>query len=48
MSGGVDIRPVPNNWDIKLRLGKYSDHKDNWENNTVINMLHLLDGKALK
>jgi len=48
MSGGVDIRPFPNNWDIKLRLGKYSDHKDNWEHNTVINMLHLLDGKALK
>ena len=48
LSGGVDIRPFPNNWDIHLRLGKYADHKNNWERNTVINMLDLLKGDQLK
>ena len=43
MSGGVDIRPFPNNWDIKKRLGTYSQNKNVWEENTVINMLHLID-----
>jgi S-formylglutathione hydrolase FrmB len=42
MSGGVDIRPFPNNWEMALRLGRYSDRPENWEKNTVINMLHLL------
>ncbi|GAA3581041.1 alpha/beta hydrolase family protein [Snuella lapsa] len=44
MSGGVDIRPFPNNWDISKRLGKYPENKEGWENNTVINLVHLLDG----
>jgi len=44
MSGGVDIRPFPNNWDIKKRLGNYPEHPENWEKNTVINLVHLLDG----
>jgi enterochelin esterase-like enzyme len=44
MSGGVDIRPFPNNWDIKKRLGRYPEHPENWEKNTVINLVHLLDG----
>lgn len=48
MSGGVDIRPFPNNWDIHKHLGDYSKHKENWEENTVINMVYLLDGKNLK
>ena len=48
MSGGVDIRPFPNNWDIHKRLGRYSNHKDNWEKNTVINMVDMLNGKNLK
>ncbi|GHT35602.1 esterase [Bacteroidia bacterium] len=43
MSGGVDIRPFPNNWDLAKRLGTYAEHPENWENNTVINMLHLLN-----
>jgi S-formylglutathione hydrolase FrmB len=47
MSGGVDIRPFPNNWDIKERLGSYDKNKDNWENNTVINMVNLLTPKSL-
>lgn len=44
MSGGVDIRPFPNNWDIKKRLGSYPEHKENWEKNSVINLVYLLDG----
>ena len=47
MSGGVDIRPFPNNWDMALRLGKYSEHPENWEQNTVINMLYLLQPNSL-
>lgn len=42
MSGGVDIRPFPNNWDMSLRLGKYSDAPELWEKNTVVNLLHLI------
>lgn len=48
MSGGVDIRPFPNSWDIRKRLGDYAEHKQNWEENTVINMVYRLDGKNLK
>ena len=48
MSGGVDIRPFPNNWEIHKRLGEYSKHKENWEKNTVINMVYMLDGENLK
>lgn len=43
MSGGVDIRPFPNNWDIKKRLGTYPENKENWEKNSVINLVYLLD-----
>ena len=47
MSGGVDIRPFPNNWDMAARLGKYAEHPDNWEKNTVTNMLYLLTPNSL-
>ena len=47
MSGGVDIRPFPNNWDMSLRLGKYNEHPDNWEKYTVINLLHLIKPNSL-
>lgn len=42
MSGGVDIRPFPRNWDMEKRLGSYAEYPENWEKNTVINMTHLL------
>lgn len=38
-SGGVDIRPFPNNWDIYKRLGPYSENEKIWEENTVINLV---------
>ncbi len=47
MSGGVDIRPFPNNWDMAKRLGTYAEQPARWESNTVINMLHLLTPNAL-
>ena len=47
MSGGVDIRPFPNNWEMSLRLGKYDQNPDNWEKYTVINLLHLIKPNSL-
>ena len=48
MSGGVDIRPFPNNWDISKRLGIYAGNPQYWEQNTVINMLHLIQPNTLQ
>lgn len=39
MSGGVDIRPFPNNWNMKKTLGDYATHPQQWEQHTVINQL---------
>jgi S-formylglutathione hydrolase FrmB len=47
MSGGVDIRPFPNNWEMAKRLGTYADQPGRWEKNTVVNLLHLLRPNAL-
>jgi S-formylglutathione hydrolase FrmB len=47
MSGGVDIRPFPNNWDMAKRLGTYAEQPERWEKNTVINLLQLLTPNAL-
>jgi len=48
MSGGVDIRPFPNNWDIAKRLGTLDSHQQNWEENTVINKVEALKKANLK
>ena len=43
--GGVDLRPFPDNWDIKLRIGSIQEHPENWENFSVVNQLDgLKDG----
>lgn len=47
MSGGVDLRPFPNNWDIAGRLGKYSEYPERWEANSVINLTYLLTPNSL-
>jgi S-formylglutathione hydrolase FrmB len=47
MSGGVDIRPFPNNWEMAKRLGTYAEQPERWEKNTVINLLHLLTPNSL-
>lgn len=46
-SGGVDIRPFPKNWELSKRLGTYAEHPERWEQNTVINQLHLLTPNSL-
>lgn len=48
MSGGVDIRPFPNNWDIAKRLGTLEQNPDNWNKNTIVNMVDLLKNGSLK
>lgn len=47
MSGGVDIRPFPDNWNIKTRLGSIEEYPQNWEANTVINLTGLLKPDSL-
>ena len=47
LSGGVDIRPFPENWDIAKRLGTTAETPENWEQNTIINMTHLLQPGSL-
>lgn len=47
LSGGVDIRPFPDKWDIAKRLGTFAENPENWEQNTIINMTHLLKPDAL-
>jgi S-formylglutathione hydrolase FrmB len=41
-SGGVDIRPFPDNWEMKNALGTYPENNERWDNHTVINQLHLI------
>lgn len=41
-SGGVDIRPFPDGWDMAKRLGTQEESPQNWEDYTVINLVHLL------
>jgi S-formylglutathione hydrolase FrmB len=47
MSGGVDIRPFPDSWDISRLLGTYAEQPERWEKNTVINMLNQLTPNSL-
>ena len=41
-SGGVDIRPFPDNWEMKKAIGSYKDNAERWDKHTVINQLHLI------
>ena len=44
--GGVDLRPFPDNWDIKLRIGSKQEQPENWERFSVVNNLGgLKDGE---
>lgn len=46
-SGGFDLRPFPDNWDIAKRIGSKSAYPKNWENYSVVNMAGLLEDKDL-
>jgi S-formylglutathione hydrolase FrmB len=48
MSGGVDIRPFPLNWELAGRLGSYAENPEQWEKNTVINLTYRLTSQTLK
>lgn len=47
LSAGVDIRPFPNNWNIKERIGSIEEHPENWETLTVINQIKTLKNGEL-
>lgn len=47
MSGGLDIRPYPNNWEMKKVIGNYKDNSSVWNNHTVINQINKLDSNSL-
>jgi S-formylglutathione hydrolase FrmB len=42
MSGGVHLTPFPLEWEIRDRLGDCLLHKNRWEENSVMNMTHLI------
>lgn len=41
-SGGVDIRPFPNNWEMSKQLGEESNNQEVWDDHTVINQIDRL------
>jgi S-formylglutathione hydrolase FrmB len=45
MSGGVDFRPFPQNWDLPKRLGNMAQFPENWEKNTVVYQLYLMNNE---
>ncbi len=47
MSGGLDFRPFTKNWNIAGRLGTYEENPKLWDENTVINLTHLLKPGAM-
>ncbi len=46
-SGGVDIRPFPNNWEMKKQLGERDENKELWDKHTVINQLDKINNGDL-
>jgi S-formylglutathione hydrolase FrmB len=46
-SGGVDFRPFPNNWDIKVALGPFENNQERWYDNTVVKQVESLTNNEL-
>lgn len=46
-SGGVDIRPFPDNWDMKKQIGQMSKDIEKWDKYTVINQLDSINNGDL-
>lgn len=46
-SGGVDICPFPNKWQIEKQLGNYEENQEVWANHSVINQLDELKNGEL-
>jgi len=47
MSGGVDLRPFPNEWDLEKRIGDPLEYKSNWQNMSIINMIDHFPSQSL-
>ena len=48
MSGGVNIIPFPDKWEMKKLLGDYATNKEVWQKHTVINLVPTLKKDQLK
>ena len=46
-SGGVDIRPFPQNWNIKDELGEMAANKQVWDEHTVVNNISRIENGDL-
>lgn len=46
-SGGVDIRPFPNNWGMNKLLGEMTANKKVWDEHTVINQIDRLKNNEI-
>ena len=46
-SGGVDIRPFPNSWNMSKQLGDKESNPEVWEQHTVINQVNRLQNHDL-
>lgn len=46
-SGGADIRPFPNNWEMKKQLGELKDNTEMWDRHTVMTQLDKIQNKDL-
>lgn len=47
MSGGLDIRPFPNNWKMKESIGTIEQNRDEWEWRTIYNLVDSLQPGTL-
>lgn len=39
MSGGVDFRPFPNNWNVKYLLGEFAKNEQRWNDHVVMELV---------
>lgn len=47
MSGGVDLRPFPADWDIAKRIGDERTYNKNWQNRSIVNMIGQYSSRSL-
>jgi S-formylglutathione hydrolase FrmB len=48
MSGGVDLRPFPKNWEIAQRIGEQATYPVRWEQYSVVPNIERLQGKNIR
>lgn len=47
MSGGVDFRPFPRNWEIRLSLGEMASNRKRWDDHVVVNQINRINNGDL-